>query len=264
MAIDLAGPVSPLQRTIVLSSCLLAIMAITIAERFTGKVVPLGGFYLLPLVVASAFVSRWSIFLLAIATALAGEYFGPFEWGPESLRRLAPAIAAFTGGGLFAGELARNRRIASALLQKTRQEARVRLNAVTEMRALLESSPVGLITVDHQGKISMANAAACRLLGFTSGSPEGDPIESYIPVLARLLQSPQVVNLMQTKVEASGRRRTGETFLSQAWVSSYEDASGPRLAVVLSDATELIRDREERGLKQLLTNSRIVAGAVAH
>jgi len=264
MAIDLAGPVSPVQRIVVLASCLFAIVAITIAERFTGKVVPLGGFYLLPLVVASAFVSRWSIFVLAIATALAGEYFGPYEWGPESLRRLAPAIAAFTGGGLFAGELARNRRIASALLQKTQQEARVRLNAVTEMRALLESSPVGLITVDHQGKISMANAAACRLLGFTAGSPEGDPIETYIPVLARLLQSPQVVNLMQTKVEASGRRRTGETFLSQAWVSSYEDASGPRLAVVLSDATELIRDREESGLKQLLTNSRIVAGAVSH
>jgi len=132
------------------------------------------------------------------------------------------------------------------------------------MRALLESSPVGLITVDPLGKISMANAAACRLLGFTEGSPEGDPIETYIPVLARLLRSPQVVNLMQTKVEASGRRRTGETFLSQAWVSSYEDGSGPRLAVVLSDATELIRDREESGLKQLLMNSRIVAGAVSH
>jgi PAS domain-containing protein len=169
MAIDLSGPVSPLQRAVVLASCVVAIALITVAERFTGKVVPLGGFYLLPLVVASAFVSRWSIFFLAIATALVSEYFGPYMWGPESLRRLAPAIAAFTGGGLFAGELARNRRIASALLQKTQQEARVRLNAVTEMRALLESIPVGLITVDHKGAISMANAAACRLLGFTVG-----------------------------------------------------------------------------------------------
>jgi C4-dicarboxylate-specific signal transduction histidine kinase len=83
-------------------------------------------------------------------------------------------------------------------------------------------------------------------------------------VLARLLRSPQALNLKQTKVEASGRRRTGETFLSQAWVTSYDDTAGRRLAVVLSDATELIRDREESGLKQLLTNSRIVAGAVSH
>ncbi len=247
-----------------LASCLFAIMVITLMERLVGRTVPLGGFSLIPLVVASAFVSRRSIFLLAIATALACEYFGPYTWGPESLRRLAPAIAAFTGGGLLAGELARNRRLARALVQKTQQEARVRLKAVTEMRALLESSPVGLLMVDHEGNISMANAVACRLLGFTEGSPEGEPIENYIPVLARLLRSPRVVNLMQTKVEASGRRRTGETFLSQAWVSSYQDASGRRLAVVLSDATELIRDREESGLKQLLTNSRIVAGAVSH
>ena len=264
MAIDLLSPVSRWQRFAVFVSCVSAIAAITLAGQYFGRTVPVGGFYLLPLAIAAAFISRWSIFVLAIATAFVSEYFGPYPWGPESLQRLALAVAAFTGGGLFAGELARNRRITLALLRKTQQEARVRLDAVTEMRALLESSPVGLITIDSQGKIGMANTAACRLLGFAKESPEGDPIERYIPVLARLRSSPQVTKLMQTKVEASVRRRTGETFLSQAWVSSYGDTTGSRLAVVLSDATELIRDREESGLKQLLTNSRIVAGAVSH
>jgi two-component system, LuxR family, sensor kinase FixL len=264
MALDFLRPVSRVERFIVLGSCILAIAGLTVGGRFMGREVPLGGFYLLPLAVAAAFMSRWAIFCLAIATALISEYYGPYPWGPDSLQRLALAIAAFTGGGLFAGELARNRRITIALLRKTQDEARVRLDAVTEMRALLESSPVGLITVDSDGKIGMANAAASRLLGFISGSPEGDPIEDYIPVLARLRRSPQALNLMQTKVEASGRRCTGETFLSQAWVTSYDETAGRRLAVVLSDATELIRDREESGLKQLLTNSRIVAGAVSH
>jgi hypothetical protein len=59
----------------------------------------------------------------------------------------------------------------------------------------------------------MANTAASRMLGFTSDSPEGDPIEKYIPVLSRLLRSPQVLNLKQTKVEASGRRRAGDTMM---------------------------------------------------
>ena len=153
-------------------------------------------------------MSRWAIFCLAIVTALIAEYYGPNPWGPESIQRLALAVVAFTDGGLFAGELARNRRITIALLRKTQEEARVRLDAVTEMRALLESSPVGLITVDSDGKIGMANAAASGLLGFTSGSPEGQPIENYIPVLDKLLRSPQAVSLMQTKVEAGGRRRT--------------------------------------------------------
>jgi len=264
MAIDLTGPVSRTQRLYVVISCALGIAAIAAADRYSGRVVPLGGFYLLPLAIAAAFVSRWSIFLLAISTAVVSEYFGPYEWGPQTPQRLALSALAFTGVGLFAGELARNRRMAIVLLQKTQQEARLRLDTVTEMRALLESSPVGYLTVDSRGKIGMANAAACRLLGFTSDSPEGDPIEQYIPTLARLLESKQVVSLMQTMFEASGRRRTGEAFFSQAWVSSYNDTSGPRLAVVLSDVTEQIRNREESGLKQLLSNSRIVAGAVSH
>ncbi len=148
-----------------LGSCILAIGALTLAGRLTGPGVPLGGFYLLPLAVAAAFMSRWAIFCLAIVTALVAEYYGPNPWGPESVQRLALAVVAFTGGGLFAGELARNRRITIALLRKTQEEARVRLDAVTEMRALLESSPVGLITVDSGGKIGMANAAASSLAG---------------------------------------------------------------------------------------------------
>ena len=65
-------------------------------------------------------------------------------------------------------------------------------------------------------------------------------------------------------MEASGKRRNGESFFSQAWVSSYRSSAGIRLTVVLSDITEQIRDREESGLRQLLSNSRIVAGAVSH
>src|SRR6202521_3604569 len=264
MAIDLTGPVSRLQRFYVVASCALCIAAIAAGDRYSGRVVPPGGFYLLPLAIVAAFVSRWSIFIIAIATAFVSEYFGPIAWGPETTQRLALSVLAFTGVGLFAGELARNRRMAIALLRKSQQEARLRLDTVTEMRALLESSPVGYLTVNTQGKIGMANAAACRLLGFNSDSPEGDPIEQYIPTLARLLESKQVVSLMQTMFEASGRRRTGETFFLQAWVSSYNDTSGPRLAVVLSYVTEQIRNREESGLKQLLSHSRIVAGAVSH
>jgi len=264
MAIDLTDPVSPLQRAGVVASCVLGIAVIAVVDRYSGHAIPLQGFYLLPLAVAAAFVSRWSIFVLAIATAIASEYLGAYARGPDLPQRMALTVVAFTGVGLFAGELASNRRMAIELLHKTQQEARRRIDSVTEVRALLESSPIGLLTVDSQGKIGMANASACRLLGFSSGSPEGDPIDRYIPTLARLLQSKQVASLMQTMIEANGRRRTGEAFFSQAWVSSYHDASGPCLAVVLSDMTELIRDREESGLKQLLSNSRIVAGAVSH
>ena len=70
--------------------------------------------------------------------------------------------------------------------------------------------------------------------------------------------------MTRTMVEARGRRRDGEEFYLQAWVSAYVSGSGPRLAAILLDTTEQIRDREEAGLRQLLTNSRIIAGAVSH
>ena len=110
----------------------------------------------------------------------------------------------------------------------------------------------------------MANEAARRLLGFTQGSPEGAAVEDYIPLLAKLLRSKQAVRGIRTMVEASGHRLGGDTFYANIWVSLYEGNSGARLAAILSDVTEQLRDREESGLRQLLTSSKIVAGAVSH
>lgn len=179
-------------------------------------------------------------------------------------QRVRLDLLAYASVGLFVAELARRGRKAVDILRNTQQEAQHGADAISEMRAVLEMSPIGLLTVDSRGRIGMANPSACRLLGFSSGTPEGDSAELYLPALANLRQSRQVTNLAQTMMEAAGRRRSGETFLSQACVSHYNDGAGPCLAVVLSDMTELIRDREETGLKQLLSTSRIVAGAVSH
>jgi two-component system, LuxR family, sensor kinase FixL len=248
----------------VLGACVLSIAGLVALEGYLGRDVPLGGFYLLPLIVAAAFVPRWAIFLLAIATALVREAFGPFGLSDASPQRLALTLVSFTGGALFAGELVRNRRMSLALLRKSEQELRLRSDAEQEARALVESSPAGVLTVDASSRIARANNAACRMLGFTEGTPEGEPVARYIPLLARLQESPQAARLTRTMVEASGHRRNGETFFGQAWVSAYSAASGPCLAVILLDVTEQVRDREEGGLRQLLSNSRIVAGAVSH
>ena len=248
----------------VLAGCGLSIAGLVFLEAYLGPDVPLGGFYLLPLIVASAYLPRWATFLTAIAAALAREQFGPFNFTGAAPQRLALTVVAFTGSALFAGELVRNRRMSIVLLRKSEQELRLRSDAEQEARALVETSPAGVLTVDSGSRITRANNAACRMLGFTEGSPEGEPVARYIPVLARLLESPQAARLTRTMVEASGHRRNGETFFGQAWVSAYSAASGPCLAVILLDVTEQVRDREEGGLKQLLSNSRIVAGAVSH
>jgi PAS domain S-box-containing protein len=264
MALRVTDPLSGWKLAALLVGSIGSLAALVALEGYLGPAVPLGGFYLLPLIVAAAYLPRWATFLLAIAAALARESYGPFNFAEAAPQRLALTVVSFTGGALFAGELVRNRRMSLALLRKSEQELRLRSDAEQEARALVETSPAGVLTVDSRSRIARANNAACRMLGFTEGSPEGEPVDRYIPLLARLQESPQAARLTRTMVEASGHRRNGETFFGQAWVSAYSAASGPCLAVILLDVTEQVRDREEGGLKQLLSNSRIVAGAVSH
>jgi two-component system sensor kinase FixL len=264
MAIKLSDPVSKGDRVMIVACAIVGVVALQICERYVGSTLPLGGFFLLPLFVLAAFVSRWTIFAFAIAMALSREFFGPSEWDEQAPFRLALSLVAFTGGGLFAGELIRNRRMTFELTGRARRETARRLQAEQEARAVVESSPAAVLTVDSSGKIAMANEATRKLLGSTTSSPEGDSVADYIPFLATLLDSEQTVRRMRTTVEARGKRRSGEEFYVQAWISLYDSASGPRLAAILLDVTEQLRDREEAGLRQLLSNSRIIAGAVSH
>lgn len=264
MAIQVTDSLSGWKLAGLLGGCLVSIAGLLVLEHYSSSDFQLGGLYLVPLIVAATYLPRWAAFLLAIATAVVREEFGPYVFGEAAAGQLALTTVAFAGGALFAGEFVRNRRMSLALLRKSEQELRLRSDAEQEARALVETSPAGVLTVDSSSRIARANNAACRMLGFNEGSPEGEPVERYIPLLARLQESPQAARLTRTMVEASGRRRNGETFFGQAWVSAYRAASGPCLAVILLDVTEQVRDREEGGLKQLLSNSRIVAGAVSH
>jgi signal transduction histidine kinase len=65
---------------------------------------------------------------------------------------------------------------------------------------------------------------------------------------------------MQTR----GRRENGEVFLADVFFSTYATPAGPRLAALLLDSSEHLREREETGLQQLLAGSRILVAAVSH
>ena len=264
MTINWTDPVPLRNRALVVALLAAAIGALTIWERHLGPSVSLAALFLLPLLAASPFLSRWALLATAIGIAVERELFGPYAWDDKLWVRFSLNMLAYTGVALFAGELVRNRRVTVALLKKNQLETLLRSDAEREARALVESSPAAVLTVNREGKIAMANKAAGRLLGFRERSPEGEAIERYIPILAKLLKSKQAVTLVRTVVEANGKRQNGETFFSQIWVSLYETSSGPRLAAIMSDATEHLRDREESGLRQLLSSSRIIARAVSH
>jgi two-component system, LuxR family, sensor kinase FixL len=257
MSLNLVDPISPGKRALVVTICVALIWFLAMADGYIAANFPVAGFFFLPLFVAAAYIPRWVSFALAIAAALAREQFAPQHWDQHALLRLAISSVAFAGGTLFAGELVRNRRMALALSRKIS-------DAEAEARTLVEASPAAVLTVDSEGNIAMANKTARRMLGFSNGSPEGEKVEKYIPILARLLESKGAIRMLGTEMEASGCRQNGEPFHSMIWVSSYGSASGRRLAAIASDVTEQLRDREESGLRQLLSSSRIIASAVSH
>src|SRR5277367_1294458 len=65
---------------------------------------------------------------------------------------------------------------------------------------------------------------------------------------------------MQTR----GQRENGELFLADVFFSTYMTAAGPRLAALVVDSSEHLREREEASLQQLLAGSRILVAAVSH
>src|SRR6185369_680119 len=65
-------------------------------------------------------------------------------------------------------------------------------------------------------------------------------------------------------MQCRGERANGDVFLANVFFSTYRTAGGPRLAALIVDASDDLREREESNLEQLLAGSRIVVGAVSH
>jgi PAS domain S-box-containing protein len=142
-------------------------------------------------------------------------------------------------------------------------EVTARRQAEEQLEFLIESSPAAILTMGTDYRILRANSAAHRLLGVAHGELSGKSIRNYIPALGRVSPSEQR-QAYRTEMQCRGERENGEVFLANVFFSTYKTAVGPRLAALVIDASEDLRDREESSLEQLLAGSRILVGAVSH
>jgi PAS domain S-box-containing protein len=136
---------------------------------------------------------------------------------------LAFETLALAGCGLFVAELIRNRRIS--------------LEAQERLRALVETSPAAIVTVDEHGLIELANRAAAELMAPRGGYLVGSPIAAYLPELHHALrweEAPQSRATMQCRVH----RDDGETFTADVWFSTYKTGPLPKLAAIIGDLAE--------------------------
>jgi signal transduction histidine kinase len=68
----------------------------------------------------------------------------------------------------------------------------------------------------------------------------------------------------RTELRCRGKRKNGDAFLAAVWFSTYTTVRGPRLAAIIVDLSEDLRDREDLSLDHLLKNTTILMSAITH
>ncbi|MBV8903588.1 MAG: PAS domain S-box protein [Acidobacteriia bacterium] len=207
-------------RTAVLAVSGVIMLAIALLDWWLMPYVALGFLYLFPIMLLAAFLPRWAIGALGLTCGVLTELLSPLG---KSYTRLGLETLALTGCGLFVAELVRNRRMS--------------LETQERLRALVETSPAAIVTVDDRGFIELANQAANGLLAPRNGQLIGNPISAFLPELHHALrweEKPQ----FRTSMQCRAHRGNGETFTADVWFSTYKEGRNPKLAAIIADVTE--------------------------
>ncbi len=200
------------------------ILIIAVIDWWAQSYVSLGFLYLFPIMLAAAFLPRWVVAGLGAGCAALAEIFSDLN---KSYVRLGFETLALAGCGLFVGELVRNRRL--------------NLDAQERLKALVETSPAAIVTVDAHGAIELANQAAVELMAPRDGLLIGSPIAAFLPELHHALrweEAPQFRASMQCRVH----RGNGESFTADVWFSTYKEGAAPKLAAIIGDVSDEDQD----------------------
>ena len=219
--------------------------------------------YIFPLVLLGLVLNWWQL----IATALLCTFFSyqldPFPMEMEVARNVLIFLTLATTGLLSrAGSKSYRREMASVVVMQ--REMMARRAAEEQLEFLVVNSPAAVLTMSADGEILMANPAAHRMFAAGAGQLPTRNIARYIPALASVPSFAETAKLFRTEMQTRGQRDSGEVFLASVFFSTYKTAAGPRLAALIADASEHLREHEEASLQQLLAGSRILVAAVSH
>jgi PAS domain S-box-containing protein len=209
-------------RALVLAISAAIALVIALVDWRTKPYVSLGFLYLFPIMLAAGFLPRWAIVLCGVAGTILNEAYSSLDPRDAPIRMFFVGVA-FTGGGLYIAELVRNRRAT--------------LEAQARLRALVETSPAAILTIDDAGVIELNNQAAIDLLAPADGRLIGNPISAFVPDLYHALRREEGAQF-RAAMRCHGHRGTGEVFPAEVWFSTYREGSAPKLAAILADISD--------------------------
>jgi len=245
-------------------ACAVALIALIAAIDWRVEFnATLGFLYIFPLVLLGTVTGWWQLLLTALFCTMLSDRLDPFPGDTEWARDLLISLTLATTGLLSRGVASGYRREMENLARIER-EVGARQAAEGQLRFLIESSPAAILTMTADGEILLANPAAHRLVGVPEGFLPGKRITRYVPALGSIPPPGESARVFSTEMQTRGQRENGEVFLADVFFSTYATPAGPRLAALLVDSSENLREREETSLQQLLSGSRILVAAVSH
>ena len=255
---------SQLQGNLRVAAAAVLILVVALIDWQVDPPLAFGFLYLGPILLVGTVWPRWRILATATLCTLLSHIFAPHFPLNLSLPEDFLVFTALAGTGMFTFEVSRTRARELDNLRRVESEAAARRSAEEQLEFLIESSPVAILTMTADCLVLRANQAAHKLFGVPDGGLAGRSIRRYVPALGRVPIGGAAQPTFRTEMQCRGQRDSGEVFLADVFFSTYQTAIGPRLAALVVDASEQLREREESGLEQLLASSRILVGAVSH
>jgi two-component system, LuxR family, sensor kinase FixL len=212
--------------------------------------VSVGFLYVLPVLMASATLRGWQILALAMVCSSLREWFSPLHGVPGASLRVCVGAAGFALAGYFVAYLNRQRRSVVAHLRERERQMQLRVEAERQLQVVIETSPLGILTLNSEGQVVLANTSAQHMFRLEA-LPPGEQVDSYLPILRRFLNIGSTPSL-RTSVESRGQRADGEAFLAHIWLSTFASSTGLCLAAFIWDFSENLRDREDTGLDSMM------------
>ncbi len=257
-------PESAIQGNRVLPVALILIAALTAIEWYYRFDFSLGVLYTIPVLIASAALTRWQIVLFGLFAALARAPFTPAASSLEFLLKFAMASIAYTGTGLLLVEMSYSRRRLIESFARVQLEQKLRRRAEEQLRTLADSSPAAILTLNVNAAVLAANRAAHEMLGVPPATLVGRTVDANFPMFANALKVASHDRLIRTSVAGWAQRYDDHLFPIQAWFSVYGQGDERCLAAIVVDMSEEVRDRERENFQHLLDYNRLLASAVSH
>ena len=246
----------------------LLILLIVLADWVAGVEISLGVLYVIPVAIVGLNMGNRGVLMASLICAgLRLEFYLPGTVA-EAMLRFLFGLTTYLCAGLFMTGIMRNRQLSIDHVRQMSLEQALRREAEEQLSLLVESSPAAILTMDGRGVVLAANRAANRLFAIPDGETiEGRTIGEHLPVLADALMLADGTEPFHTSAQCQGRTHDGEIFLANTWFSTYQapqTSGGIRLAAIVVDSSEEMREREEVTLNQLSRSVYLTTAAVSH